>query len=227
MAEQLVTDVAEQLVTELLDRVHEADRTIVSLKLEAHANQMQLKAAKDEAAAVQHQYLKLLGTQTVELIKTADKVAELEKTIEDMQTQEPSNLATEVAEVKEMLQTALDLKTMPKPELPTTVLEEPEEDVAPYDCFDDPESRAKNASSVRTTAPDAGFHATDGRCELRYWSWDRAKDGMATASKRLVYFQAPAGIIVGAREVSGRRYRLASLTLLEYYGRWVGARITA
>ncbi|KAK5702952.1 hypothetical protein LTR97_003898 [Elasticomyces elasticus] len=130
MAEQLVTGMAEQLVTELLDRVHEAERTIVSLKLEAHANQMQLKAAKDEAAAVQHQYLKLLGTQTVELIRTADKVAELEKTIEDMQTQEPSNLATEVAGVKEMLKTALDLKAAPEPEPPTTMKEKTEKHLA-------------------------------------------------------------------------------------------------
>ncbi|KAK3627411.1 hypothetical protein LTR56_019212 [Elasticomyces elasticus] len=141
MAEQLVTNMAEQLVTELLGRVHEAERTIVSLKLEAHANQMQLKAAKDEAAAVQHQYLKLLGTQTVELIKKADKVAELEKAIQDITAQESSSLISDVAELKEMLKTAQDLKAAPEPKPPTTMEEKREKHLALYDCANDPCAR--------------------------------------------------------------------------------------
>ncbi|KAK5718270.1 hypothetical protein LTR17_015720 [Elasticomyces elasticus] len=136
---------AEEHAIELLERLHETEKTILHLKIEVHGNRAELKASKDEAAACAYRYLEIIGTKQVELseetfkvVELQDKVAELEKTIQDITAQESSSLTNEAAELKAMLKSALDLKVTPKPELPTPVMEEPEKDVAPYDCIDYP-----------------------------------------------------------------------------------------
>ncbi|KAK4889867.1 hypothetical protein LTR27_011380 [Elasticomyces elasticus] len=108
---------AEQLAAELLERLYQSERTNLDLNIQLHATRAELKAAKDDAVAAHDGYNESFLSTAIKIVNEKNKVAELEKTIQDLKDQEPSDLATEVAELKAMLKTALeqlgDLKTAP------------------------------------------------------------------------------------------------------------------
>ncbi|KAK4963193.1 hypothetical protein LTR10_000821 [Elasticomyces elasticus] len=119
---------AEQLAAELLERLYQSERANLDLKIRLHASHAELKAVQDQAFAAETAHSDAMGAMedklTADVFKEQMQVAELEKAIEDMKTQEPSKLAAEVAEVKEILKTAMDLKATPEP--PSTAKEQSE-----------------------------------------------------------------------------------------------------
>ncbi|KAK5730422.1 hypothetical protein LTR15_000359 [Elasticomyces elasticus] len=140
---------AEEHTTELLERLHEAEKTILKLKIEAHSNRAELQEVKASADAERAAHSNAIKTAQDDLAGEKARVANYQTMIEGIKDHQLEGLVIGVAELKEMLTTALDLKTTPKPELFMTVTEESEE-VAPYDRF-------SHADYSRPPTPERSF----------------------------------------------------------------------